>query len=87
MELSRLSAKNKRIQLWREFVTSGQVRDEVLRGRIVQKLSDFSSLLTNCWEEGAVSQQAEAAIYDLERELEDLNEQARMNFGAQADRY
>jgi hypothetical protein len=77
MELSLLAARQKRAKDWSEALENALL-DQALRDRTRQRLSDYKGLLLKCWEEQAVSADAAQKLADLERELESLNELARV---------
>jgi len=81
MQLSELSAKQKRAHSWEIFLKS-EVRSEDLRLRFVQSLNAYRALLAKCWEQGAISATDLHAIQTAERELEDLDEEARLTVTA-----
>ncbi len=80
MELSALARYQKRIIDWSTFLEAG-VPDAALKNQIVSRLSELKKLVAQCWSEGSVSTQAQASLCDLERQLEALNEEARLRVG------
>lgn len=77
-DLSRLSAKQKRLHDWRNFVESGGVQVLELRARTLAALNKYSGALEHCWEAKNISDDDWKTIEDLERQLEELNEEARL---------
>lgn len=77
MHISELAAKQKRILDWKEFLAITQVHPK-LKEKITSTLAVLSKILTDCWTAGAVTDQHQARILDLERELEMLNEDVRL---------
>ena len=77
MDLSRIAAKQKRLKTWTDFAHS-DVQCEALKLKILDSLKDYRNLLAKCWENSAVSDIDMTKLEGLERELSDLNEQARM---------
>lgn len=78
MELSQLAAKQKRAKDWQRFIDEGETHDRDLITQTRALLNDFRSALAEAAQAGAVSQTLEARIVDLERKLEQLNEEARL---------
>ena len=76
MELKELAVKQKRIQFWSEYLSA--VHSPNLRAEIVESLTKYRGLLARVWEAGAISEADASEILNLERVLEDLNEQARL---------
>lgn len=76
MKLSALAARQKRLKFWNTFVKE-QVQDKTLRLTYVDQLKLYRNLLARCWEHGQITQADERELDDLERRIEDLNEQAR----------
>lgn len=77
MDLSRLPAKLKRHKDWLAF-TKNELQDQSLREPTLQLLARFHTALTKCWEAKVVSDSAALEIADLERQLEQLNQEARL---------
>lgn len=77
MELSALAAKQKRLKDWQEFAKVG-IPDESLRAKTLAAAQELSGVLTACWKAGAISAEEAQRIGDLERRLEQLNEDARL---------
>ena len=78
LELSRLAAKQKRLQDWRKFLSQGSVQPEELKQRTNKVLEDYAAVLEHCWEEKNLTDENLKKIDDLERQLEELNEEARV---------
>jgi hypothetical protein len=79
MDLAWLAAKEKRLKYWKEFVEDGGVPDFSLKQTTLTKLNELQQLLGALWEKGGSSPEEAKQLANLERELEDLNEQARLN--------
>jgi hypothetical protein len=77
MDLSRLTAKNKRYLDWLSY-TNEELKDPSLREPTLALLAQYRSLIQQCWTAGKVSESDAAAIADLERKLEQLNQEARV---------
>ena len=77
MELSALAAKQKRLKDWLESLTD-MVQDESLRQTTLATALRYKNLLVRCWERQCVGEREVEEIMDLERQLEKLNELARM---------
>lgn len=76
--LARLAAYQKRLLNWRNY-NSSEVKDSNIKSDTSKLISRFSELLMQCWEEKALSKEDEFKIMDLERQLEQLNEEARLS--------
>ena len=76
MDPRQLAAKQKRIAFWQNYLS--EVSDSALRAATSEKLTELSQLLARCWSAQVVSSEDEAAIATLERQLESLNETARI---------
>lgn len=77
MNLSSLARREKRLKDWSEFLAT-EVHDEELCRRTSLALQQYRNLLTKCWENGEVGEEDETQLQSAERELEELNEEARM---------
>jgi hypothetical protein len=77
MELATLAAKQKRVKDWLEFARVG-IPDEQLRTATLAAADELSRVLVACWKAGAISPDEASRIGDLERRLEQLNEDARL---------
>jgi hypothetical protein len=77
MDLSRLTAKNKRYLDWLRY-TNEELNDPSLRAPTLTLLEEFRTLIQRCWTAGKVTDQDSAALADLERRLEQLNQEARV---------
>lgn len=78
MDLTRLAAKQKRLQSWLAFVEEGGVQGAALKRSTLDALSRYKTLLARCWESKEINTENAERLSDLERELESLNESARM---------
>lgn len=78
MELSQLASKQKRARDWQRFIDGGGCPDKGIAAQTQDLLVEFRATLSQAAFEGAVSKEIEAKIVDLERRLEQLNEEARM---------
>lgn len=74
MQLSDLAALQKRVQDARKFTDDGVLRPD-LRAKLGRSIAALAAAISSSWESGAVD---EARIVDLERELEELCEAARL---------
>ncbi len=77
MDLSKLAAKQKRLQSWSRFVEN-EVSDLHLKRNSLALLERYRQALTKVWDVEAVSPDDIRDIDDLERQLEELNERARL---------
>jgi len=78
MDLATLAAKQKRAKDWADFIAAGEVHDTAIRRTMEERLAAFRSALKKVWEAEVVSAADEDAIEDLERQLVQLNEEARV---------
>ena len=81
MELSDLARKQKRIKSWTSFLNN-EVSDDSIRAQTVEALKLYRNYLSKCWEQRKISAEDKLKIEDLERQLEQLNEDARLRSGA-----
>ena len=82
MQLSSLSAKQKRILDWSKFIEEGGVQDPTLKRDTKAKLEALKGVIASCWKAQSISPGDEQKILDLERSLEHLNEEARLRVGS-----
>ena len=78
MEQAGLARKQKRIKDWLDFIQGGGVQDPQLRSQVLQAIEAYKRILAKCWQAKATTPSEEVEILDLERKLEELNEQSRM---------
>lgn len=78
MEISRLASKNKRIQDWRRFLSEETSINARVRAETEALLLELAEVLSVCWAAKSVSDKDEQQISDLERKLEELNDQGRL---------
>lgn len=78
MDLATLSAKQKRANDWADFIAAGEVHDSQIKSAMEERLAAFRAALKRVWEAESISAADEAAIEDLERQLVQLNEEARL---------
>lgn len=86
MKLSNLAAKQKRARSWQEFIDAGETSDKLVVAETRDLLVEFRATLSEAAHHGAanngnVSPELDAKIIDLERRLEQLNEEARLKVG------
>lgn len=77
MSLKELSVKQKRLKDWKYWLEH-ETQDPEIKQQTAQTLKSYSELLFNCWDKGEISQGDHAKFEDLERKLEQLNEEARL---------
>lgn len=77
MELRGLARKQKRLKDWTQFLESAVKRDEI-RVQMTETLKLYRNLLAKVWESEAVSEEEDASIQDLERKLDQLAGDARL---------
>ena len=75
--LARLAAKQKRLKDWRAFAAS-EIQDAGVLRKTEEMLKQYSTVLAEAWESRELTAEGEARIANLERQLEQLNEEARM---------
>jgi len=79
MDLSRLTARQKRLNDWDKYLSEqGNVQTEALRAEIVTSLQEYRNVLASCWENNSLTAADEDKLRDIERDLERLHEQARL---------
>jgi hypothetical protein len=78
MDIATLAAKQKRANDWSEFIAHGGAQDPVVRRAIEERLATFRGALKRVWEAGSIGAADAAEIADLERQLVQLNEEARV---------
>jgi hypothetical protein len=83
MDLKRLAAKQKRYNDWLRF-TNEELQDLTLKPTIMGRLSDYKKALAACWSKGAATPDDESLISSLERDLEQLNNEARLRVPGRA---
>ncbi|WKZ57023.1 MAG: hypothetical protein QY326_09860 [Bdellovibrionota bacterium] len=76
MNKSLLSRKQKRLQSWTRFLSSIEAPD--VRQRMERTLREFHNVLVRAWESEDATDRYDAEILDLERQLESLDEEARL---------
>ena len=79
--LSRLAAYQKRLHDWRDF-NDTEVHDLAIKTETTKLISALSDLLFKCWENSVITNEDDYAIRNLERQLEQLNEEARLHTAA-----
>ncbi len=75
-DLSWLSAKQKRVKSWQMFIKEETPNSEI-KTKTEQNLKALSDKLMQIWEAKSCTQEDRNKIEDLERKLEQLNEEAR----------
>jgi len=79
MELSNLAPKQKRIKAWTDFLNEHRPHlPEELNALYSDTLKEYRNSIARCWEDGEVSVAHTEAISNLERRMEQLNEEARL---------
>ena len=76
-DLSWLTAKQKRLITWETFAQE-EIKDKVLKAETEKLVQLLSAELLNIWENNSYSDQNKQKIEDLERQLEQANEEARL---------
>lgn len=76
-DLSWLAAKQKRLKSWTAF-SNEETQDQEIKSKTDTSLKLFSEKLLAIWESGEFNQQDVAEIENLERKLEQLNEESRV---------
>lgn len=75
--LARLAARQKRASDWDNFLQT-EVQDPEVKEKTAETLKQYRALLARCWEENRITGGEEQQIRDFERQLEFLNEEARV---------
>lgn len=78
MNISDLAAKQKRAKFWIDFAAN-EIKDVHVKNLVKQESRRYTELLSQLWEKGSVSVEDEKILLDLERRLEQLNEEARLS--------
>lgn len=76
-DFSWLAAKQKRLKTWREYAEN-ETQDQAIKSRTLTLLGTFSDELNNIWESKKLSPEERFKLESLERDLEQLNEEARL---------
>ena len=76
-DLSWLAAKQKRLKTWREFAEH-EVQDKAIKLQTLSILDKYADCLVQIWKDKSLSEVSQKQISDFERQLEQLNEEARM---------
>lgn len=77
MDLSSLTAKQKRLFDWTQSLSTPFPTD-ALRLKMEDTLKLYRNVLAKCWEAETITSDDEATINDLERQLEELSDEARL---------
>lgn len=77
MDLSRLAAMQKRRDAWAAFADRELLSIDV-KSAIKERLARYQAKIVSCWERSTISEQDQHEIANLERELIQLNEEARL---------
>lgn len=83
MQLSDLAAKQQRLKTWLRYLDT-EVQSEELHQRMKDTLQSYRTALARCWKTEKITDQDRDEIQDLERQLEELDEEARMVVVARA---
>jgi hypothetical protein len=77
MELPRLAAKQKRYKDILHF-TENEVTDTRIKPQLLQALASYRLALASCWTKQAITDEDLKALRSLERDLEELHNDARL---------
>lgn len=77
MLLKEIATKQKRLKDWKDWLEH-ETQDPQIRRLTGDALKEYSDLLFRCWELGQISAADGTKLQDLERKLEQLNEEARL---------
>jgi hypothetical protein len=77
MELTELARKQKRAIDWEQFLKA-QVDSGPIRTSTGQALHQYRQILARCFESSQISMADQSQLENLERQLEELNERARL---------
>ncbi len=83
MDFKRLAAKQKRHNDWLRF-SDEELQDLTLKPAILGRLCDYKKALASCWSKGAATPDDELLISSIERDLEQLNNEARLRVPGRA---
>ena len=78
MELSALTRRQKRIKDWTNFLEHS-VKDVRIKSRTLELINGLRSAIGRCFEEQKINEADERLMRDYERQLELLNEEARLH--------
>lgn len=78
MKIATLPIRQKRFKDWSVFAEK-EISDPAIKSACQHKLRSYGDLLVKCFEAAEVSDNQELALLSLERELELLNEEARLS--------
>ncbi len=78
MDLSRLTAMQKRAHDWEDFIAQGGAQSRDLRVDTVATLTRYKHAIAYCWKNKEITANDVRTLEDLERKLEVLNERARL---------
>ncbi len=81
--MKQLAEKQKRLKDWKYWLEH-ETEDPAIKVQTSQTLQNYSELLFNCWEKGQISIDDSRKLEDLERRLEQLNEEARLRVVARS---
>jgi hypothetical protein len=76
-DLSWLTAKQKRLITWEKFLQE-ELQNPEIKFKTESLIESFSKVLLKIWENNAYSETDKQEIEDLERKLEQLNEESRL---------
>lgn len=77
MELQRLAAKQKRYQDIKTFAEH-EVRDPLVRARLLETLQSYKRALAACWSKQTISAEDALMVDSIERALENFHNEARL---------
>ncbi|MCB0329136.1 MAG: hypothetical protein KDD70_05720 [Bdellovibrionales bacterium] len=81
-DLSGLSRRQKRLKDWSHFleteVSNSNLNNSEIRVQLTDTLKLYRNLIAKCWESESISRDDSASLTDLERQLEQLTEDARL---------
>ncbi len=77
MDSSRISEKQKRLRIWRSLLDKPELTAGV-RAELSRQVEQYSKLLFDCWETGVTSEAVLQRMQSIERELQNLDETARL---------
>lgn len=78
MEIKDLASKQARVKFWREFIKTERVPDSI-KVKTESLLKLFTETISKVYNSGSINSSDIITIEDLERQLEDMNELARMS--------
>ena len=77
MDISQLSAKQKRYREWKEFLNNASVPEKVKKSLEIS-LNEYGRFIVQVWDAGTITTDDDAHMQNIERQLEMLNDSVRL---------